>query len=200
MRNETELSDLLNQIYDPSSPIYHHYLTPAQFTERFGPSIQDYQAVIAYAKKHGLRVTATYSNRMLVDVNGSVPDIERAFHLKMNVYRHPTENRTFYAPSADPSLDLSTSVLHIGGLDNYELPRPGLVTKRLITAQSAASPNSGSGPGGTYKGKDFRAAYVPGTSLNGSGQAVGLLEFDGYSASDIMKAPQVCRIFQCRMC
>jgi subtilase family serine protease len=34
-------------------------------------------------------------------------------------------------------------------------------------------------------GKDFRAAYAPGVSLNGSGQAVGLLEFEGYYQSDI---------------
>ena len=34
-------------------------------------------------------------------------------------------------------------------------------------------------------GKDFRAAYVPNSTLTGSGQIVGLLEFDGYTASDI---------------
>ena len=34
-------------------------------------------------------------------------------------------------------------------------------------------------------GNDFRAAYVPDTTLNGSGQIVGLLQFDGYTASDI---------------
>ena len=34
-------------------------------------------------------------------------------------------------------------------------------------------------------GKDFRAAYIPDTLLNGSGQVVGLLQYDGYTASDI---------------
>ena len=34
-------------------------------------------------------------------------------------------------------------------------------------------------------GKDFRTAYVPGVTLTGSGQTVGLLQFDGYTASDI---------------
>jgi len=34
-------------------------------------------------------------------------------------------------------------------------------------------------------GKDFRAAYLPGVTLTGAGQTVGLLEFDGYYASDI---------------
>ena len=34
-------------------------------------------------------------------------------------------------------------------------------------------------------GGDFRAAYVPGSALTGAGQVVGLLQFDGYTASDI---------------
>ena len=184
LRNQAQLSVLLNQIYDPASPNYHHYLKPEQFAENFGPTKQDYQAVIDFAGANGLRVTATYPNRVLLDVNGSSSDIERAFHLALNVYQHPTENRNFYAPTTEPSLNLSVSILHISGLDNYELPRPRLRANRIANTQ-IASPNSGSGPSGTYKGNDFRAAYVPGTSLNGSGQRVGLLEFDGYSAGDI---------------
>jgi len=34
-------------------------------------------------------------------------------------------------------------------------------------------------------GDDFRNAYVPGSTLNGSGQTVALVQFDGYLASDI---------------
>ena len=76
-------------------------------------------------------------------------------------------------------------VLHISGLDNYALPRPRICTPRRWSDGQNAAPNAGSGPSGTYMGKDFRAAYVPDTSLNGSGQVVGLLQFDGYTASDI---------------
>jgi len=48
-----------------------------------------------------------------------------------------------------------------------------------------AQPLTGSGPGGYYAGNDFRNAYVPGSALNGAGQAVGLLEFSAYYPSDI---------------
>src|SRR2546430_12279093 len=40
-------------------------------------------------------------------------------------------------------------------------------------------------PNGTYLGNDFRAAYVPGVTLTGAGQSVGLVEFDGFYTSDI---------------
>jgi subtilase family serine protease len=51
LRNQPALADLLAQIYDPASTNYHHYLTPEQFTERFGPTKQDYQAAIAFRRR-----------------------------------------------------------------------------------------------------------------------------------------------------
>ena len=184
LRNQAALSNLLHQIYDPASPNYHHYLTPEQFAEQFGPTKQDYEAVIAFAKAHGLSVTTTYPNRVLVDVNGSVADIERAMHIKMRVYQHPTEQRTFHAPDTEPSLDLAVPVLRVIGLDNYELPHP-LFKVRPLAEQGKFTAN-GSGPSGNYMGYDFRQAYAPGVSLNGAGQTVALFEMDGYYPSDIV--------------
>jgi subtilase family serine protease len=184
LRNPAALSSLLQQIYDPANPNYHHYLTPSQFTEKFGPTEQDYQAVIAFAKANHLEVTTLHPNRLLLDVTGSVADVEKALHVTLHNYQHPTEQRSFYAPDGEPSLALEVPVLHISGLDNYALPRPHLQANRLVSGQNASA-NGGSGPGGTFMGADFRNAYVPDTTLNGSGQVVGLLQFDGYTASDI---------------
>jgi len=185
LRNNEALTNSLQQIYDPASPNYHHYLTPAQFTEQFGPTEQDYQAVIAFAKANGLTVTGTHHNRVLLDVDGSVADVQKAFHVTMRVYQHPTENRTFYAPDVEPSFDLAAPVLYISGLDNYTLPRPANL-KLKSPAEIIAAAGTGSGPLGSYMGKDFRAAYVPGTSLAGSGQTVGLVQFfSGFYSNDI---------------
>lgn len=187
LRNREELSNLLEQLYDPTSTNYHHYLTPQQFTERFGPTEQDYQAVINFDKTNGLTVTGTYLNRTLVDVDAPVADVERTFHVKMHVYQHPTENRTFYAPDREPNVDFNISLLHISGLNNYVIPHPASL--RLIpsaqTPTEASANSTGSGPSGSYKGNDFSRAYVPGVVLDGSGQEVGLFEFYGYYTNDI---------------
>jgi subtilase family serine protease len=184
LRNQAMLTELLQRIYNPASPDYRHYLTSEQFAKMFGPTEQDYQAVATFAKTHGLTVTGTHPNRMLLDVDGSAAAIEKAFNVTMRVYQHPTEARTFYAPNVEPSLDLAVPVLRISGLNNYSLPRPRFQACSIANVTNAA-PNAGSGPSSTYMGNDFRAAYVPDSSLTGSGQVVGLLEFDGYSASDI---------------
>src|SRR6185312_9491069 len=69
-------------------------------------------------------ITGLHSNRTLLDVNGSVADVEKTFHLNMRVYQHPKEARTFRAPDVEPSLDLAVPVLSISGLDDFNLPRP----------------------------------------------------------------------------
>ena len=186
LRDKEELNNLLQQIYDPASPNYRHYLTPEQFTEMFGPTEQDYQALIDFVKANGLTVTGTHPGRVLLDVKGPVADIEKVFHLTMRVYQHPTEARTFYAPDVEPSLDLAVPVLDISGLNNYTVPHPKHLIRAPSSKEKNATPNTGSGPSGAYMGYDFRAAYLAGTTnLTGAGQVVGLLEFDGYYANDI---------------
>jgi uncharacterized repeat protein (TIGR01451 family) len=199
LRNRPSLTNLLNQIYDPASANYAHYLTPQQFTEHFGPTEKDYQAVIQFARKNGLKVTGTPGNRMLLSVSGRAADVERAFAVTLNRYQHPTEAREFYAPDREPSVPEGLPVQDISGLDDFRRPhpnfhlKPGTTPVPLETAapkiKSAAAVNpdatTGSGPQGNYIGDDFRRAYVPGTTLNGAGQTVALVQFDGYFASDI---------------
>src|SRR5208337_4274801 len=81
LRNKSALTNLLEQLYNPSSPQYRHFLTSTQFAEMFGPTEQDYQAVAQFAQAHNLLVTDTFPNRAVLDVEGAVPDIEKALHV-----------------------------------------------------------------------------------------------------------------------
>jgi len=132
LRNRAALDTLLQQIYDPGSPNYHKYLTREQFTQQFGPTEQDYQALVDFAQASGLEVTGRPSNRMLLDVTGAVADIEKAFQVKMRVYQHPKEHRTFFAPDVEPTVPAGLPVLDISGLNNYGRPHPLLISKPLV--------------------------------------------------------------------
>ena len=181
LRNAESLTNLLRQIYDPTSQNFHRFLTPGQFAEQFGPAPADYQAVLDFARNNGLTVTHVHGNRMVVGVEGKVADVERAFHVTMKTYHHPKETRDFYAPDTEPAVPANLRVLSVQGMNNYVLPHPML---HVIPA-AKRNPALGTAPGGGYMGSDFRNAYAPGTALTGSGQTVGLLQFDGYYASDI---------------
>jgi kumamolisin len=182
LRNEAELDKLLGELYDPQSPSYRRFLSVDEFTEQFGPTQEDYDAVIEFAEANGLTVTGTAPNRMVVDVAGPVAYIERAFHVTMGVYQHPTEDRTFYAPDREPTTDLPFPLWHITGLDNFSIPHPAGLTRD----SNARGGTTGSGPSGYFIGSDMRAAYYGGTALTGFGQSVGLVEFAGYNGNDVI--------------
>lgn len=182
LRAPEELDAFLEQLADPSSPNYRGYLTPEQFTERFGPTAEDYQAVIDFAREHGLRVAATHANRMLLDVSGTAEEVENAFHVSMNVYQNAARGR-FFAPDREPSLDTAVAVQDVSGLESFARPRPmGMHAQPLNRSTKVFT---GSGPGGLFTGNDFRTAYAPGVTLTGAGQTVGLLEFDGFYDADV---------------
>ncbi len=182
LRNTNALNKLLEDMYDPASPQFRRYLTPEQFTDQFGPTKEDYEAVVRFAKSHGLDITVTHSNRVLLDVAGQVAHIEKAFQITLHTYKHPTEARQFYAPEVEPFVEAGLAVLDISGLNNYSIPRPA---SHKASAKTASGPGSGSGPNGSYMGKDFRNAYAPAVTLTGAGQMVGLLAFTAFYAGDI---------------
>jgi len=177
-RNQSELTNLLSRLYDPSSPDFRHFLSVDQFTEHFGPTSEEYQAVVDFAQANGLTVTDRPANRMIVPICGSVAQVEKAFNVRMNNYQHPTESRTFYSPDREPSLHLSVPVAHIAGLNNYSLPHPAYTV-------------AGSAPNGSYLSSDMRAAYYTSTlptgatPLTGQGQIVGLHAANGYNINDV---------------
>ena len=186
LHNGAVLTNLLEQLYDSASPIYHQYLSPEEFDARFGPTEQEYQALTDWAARNGFAVTALHPNRMLLEVSASVADIERALQVTMRTYAHPTEQRSFFAPDNEPSVEAGIPILYIGGLDNFARPHPkNLRHSALKTARNATPQIIGSGPDGNLAGFDYRAAYAPDVTLTGTGQMVGLLEFDGYYPGDI---------------
>ena len=185
LRNEAELDSLLLQLRDPQSPNYHHYLSSAEFTERFGATQKDYDAVVAWATSNGLTVTQTTPNRRIVDVQGSVDTINRALHVQLGNYRHPAENRIFFAPDREPTLDLAVPLLDITGLTNVNPPKNHLVHGSDLQHMQAIKATHGSGPSGEYLPSDMRAAYYGSGSLTGAGQTAAIFSYDGYKSSDV---------------
>ena len=126
LRNESQLDTLLNQLYDPSSPSYHQFLSVEQFTAQFGPTTDDYAQAIAFARSHGLTIVNTAPNRLVLDVSGPASNVEQAFQVKMQVYQHPTENHTFYASDVEPSVPPGIPIDGVSGLNTFAPPRPML--------------------------------------------------------------------------
>ena len=195
LRDEGQLQLLIQQLYDPASPQYRHFLTVQQFTDQFGPTATDYDKVIAFATKYGLTVTNTSPNRLVLDVSGTVAQIEQAFQVHLLVYQHPAslKSRRYHAPDAEPSVDVGVPMQGVNGLNDFEPPHPigfhqtslKQIARGTQSSSLARGNQTGSGPFGFFLGSDMRAAYYGGTALTGMGQAIGLFEFGPYNLSDV---------------
>ena len=192
LRNQGELDNFLRELSDPSSGMYRRFLTVPEFTERFGPTQADYDAVVRFAKANGFTVVGGTRDGMDVQIVGPVSAVEKAFHVTMGNYQHPTEDRIFYAPDREPTTNLPFQLWHISGMDNYSIPHPMFVKKsdyaaaHGIDAEKVVShATTGSGPSASFLGSDMRAAYYGGTALTGAGQNLGLFEYLGTDLADL---------------
>ena len=192
LRDPAGLNSFLKELYDPSSPSYRQFLSVPEFTARFGPTEENYDAVVRYLKSYGFEVTGGTRDGMDVLIKGPVSAVEAAFRVSMRTYQHPTEDRIFYAPDREPTTGLSFALWHVSGLDNYSIPHPMYVKRsdyakaHGINAEDVVShATTGSGPSASFLGSDMRAAYYGGTALTGAGQNLGLFEFLGTDLADL---------------
>jgi kumamolisin len=178
------LADFLNDIYNPQSPRFHHYLTPTEFTAKFGPKQADFDALVGFAKANGFHIVSGSRDEMDLRLKAPVAAIESAFHVTLRTYHHPTENRIFFSIDKEPTAQLVAGLWHVSGLDNFSIPH-ALVHKKSANVTIKPNATSGSGPSASFLGSDMRAAYYGNSALTGAGQSLGLLEYYGTNLADV---------------
>jgi subtilase family serine protease len=180
-QNQTALTETLAAIDDPSSPSYHHYLTPAEYAKRFGASPAVEAGVETVLRSAGLSVTGITANHLTLYARGPVGQMESLFHVHLKDYRG-ADGEPYYKPDSPPRIPASLGSLVTGvlGLDSMRLPNPRSVFG-FTRAQAQA--------GGGMTPQDLAAAYnltsLHQSGLDGSGQSIVLAEIDHIKQSDI---------------
>ena len=183
LRNQQELQSLLREMYTPHSPGYHHFLSPQQFVDEFGPTTEQQQQVINYLQQQGFSVTHISSNHLLIDASASVAQAETTFKVSINNYRLGANQ--FYANANPPSIPgpLASIITSIGGLDNSVHMHP------LYHLHPKNSNKPTAGQGGGFAPADLNGAYdatpLLQSGVQGNNQTVAVFELDGYQSSDV---------------
>jgi subtilase family serine protease len=117
-RNQDQLTSLIAQQTKPGSAQYHHYLTAAQFHQRFAPSAQDEAKVEAGLRGMGFNVTGKPASNLYVEFTGTVAQVKTAFKVSQNLYSY--SGKVMRANTEGPSLPASLSglVTAVAGLDD----------------------------------------------------------------------------------
>lgn len=182
-----DLENMLHAMYTPGSAQYHHYLTPAEFNQRFAPTSEQVQEVVSFLQSQGLMVQNVASNHLLIDATGTVTQAQQAFHVQINTYQYG--DRVFYANAQMPSVPaaLQTLISSIGGLDNSVSYQPLGLDMSRISQQAARSNASPSGYGPSELATAYDTTPLASAGLQGQKQTVAIFELDGYQPADIQQ-------------
>lgn len=130
------LDQLLSAQVDGTSASYHHWITPQQFAEQFGPTHDQLAVLSNYLETNGLTVTAVSPAHTRITLTGTAGHIQNAF--AASLHRYSVSSTPYFANATEPSLPaaLSALVAGISGLD--DLPQPA--SARISIGTGAAAP------------------------------------------------------------
>ncbi len=137
LRNREDLSQLLSDQQNPSSPRYHRWLTPEQFDSRFGRTPAEVRAVSKWLSARGLRVLSA-SNRK-IDFSATVAQTEAAFATTIAA----SADGASYGNVSEPQIpeQFVDVIGSIEGLDNLRHWMPILPRSKTPSKQSKAAPD-----------------------------------------------------------
>lgn len=147
LRHPQELQRLTDQLYDPESPLYHQWLTPEEFGQRFGRTEKEFNKAVQWLQEQGFEVDRPYSNRLSIGFTGTVDTIQRAFAVNMGSYWDAQEARPFYSNMNLPTLpaDLDNITIRLQGLNNAILFHTGLKSRKLVPIKPRQDASDASG-------------------------------------------------------
>jgi subtilase family serine protease len=171
------LDRFLAGLYDPASPVYHHFIGAAAFGARFGVSSRLLRGVTAQLARDGVAVTASYPQRTAIDARAPAAVVERLFAVRMMDYRG-LGNRRFHAPVGQPVIppDLRQAVSAVAGLDGNTMVR------------AADVPSGGVSPAVGRIAYNTLPLY--GQGVSGEGEKVAIISLASYSQSDLNRFDQ----------
>src|ERR1700733_4339198 len=120
---EKSVEKLIDQLHDPKSPNFHHWMTASEIGGEFGVAGADMQTITGWLKSHGFKVNIVYSNRMLIDFSGTAGQIHQAF--KTEIHKLNVNGVAHYANVSDPKIPaaLAPAVAGIVSLNDFR-PTP----------------------------------------------------------------------------
>jgi kumamolisin len=133
----------MQQFEDPNSATFHQTLASSEYTARFCPTEEAYNAVLSYLKENGLSLVLGSKNRRINTVQGTRAQAQKAFHVSINDYQ--LGSRSFHAIASDPALpaNIAPFLVSVFGLSNLGQMHPASTPQPLTPmAASFARPRT----------------------------------------------------------
>jgi len=116
---ELDLQALISAQQNPSSPLYHQWLTPEQFAARFGMADADLAKVQSWLEQQGFAINSVGRSKGAIHFSGTTRQVEQAFQTEMHYYK--INGVQHFAPSTNLSIPaaIAPTVLAVENLDTF---------------------------------------------------------------------------------
>ncbi len=104
--------------YTAGDPLFHHFLTPAQYTSNFGPTNAQAATVANYLASMGFTKISTAPNNVLVTGTATARVVEHAFNTQIHAFNLGGQARYSNVYAAEVPSALSSTVSSVLGLHN----------------------------------------------------------------------------------
>ncbi len=189
-QQQAELDQLLKDLQDLKSPLYHQWLTPEQFADRFGISRNDIDKITVWLEVGGFKVRSVARGRSMIMFSGSAADVERA--LRVPIHRFNVKGKEHYAAAGAPSIpkEMADLVIGIHGLDDFRPTHRPRLRPVATLADVLASPQIQDGQGDNVLVPDdlaviYDLASVYKAGVNGNGQVIAVAGGSDIDMTDI---------------
>ena len=169
-------------LQNPKSPSYHHWLTAAEFGQQFGLAQQDLSTITSWLQSHGFTVNSVYTNGLMIDFSGTAGQIRQAFHTEIHTLN--VGGVAHIANMSDPQIPeaLAPAVTGIVSMHDFR-PRAMLKKKTDYTFTAGGYTYEAVTPGDLATIYNLTPLFANGNT--GAGQTIALIEdADLYSAQD----------------
>ncbi|MGA7294959.1 MAG: protease pro-enzyme activation domain-containing protein [Terriglobales bacterium] len=176
------LDQLLVEQQDPKSPNYHKWLSPQQYADRFGLSVNDFTKIATWLTSQGFQILSAGGGRNSIAFSGTAAQVHSAFGAEIHNYQ--IDGKEYFANSTPlmvPSA-LSGIVSCVIGLNSF-LPHPTI---------RGRAPNGIQGPRANYYDGnyvfpnylapgdiatiyDINSLYDAATPINGASQTLAVI-------------------------
>jgi hypothetical protein len=197
------LQKLLDSQQDPTSPNYHHWLTPKEFGQKFGPAPQDVQSVSAWLQSRGFTVTSVAHSGRWIEFSGSAGQAERAFGTVLRQYSVANEHHIANATDISVPTAIAPVTRGVVSLHNF-FKKPMLTHYMQAKANvdgtyTAINPdatfNTSNGPVHALTPGDYAKIYQFGpllsAALNGTGVTIAIVARSDANISDFTGFRQI---------
>jgi subtilase family serine protease len=111
---------------DPQSPQFHKWLTPENYGEHFGISLNDQQQLIQWLQNENFTIDDTAPARWTITFSGTAAQAEHAFHTEIHLYQTLETGTVHYANATEVQVAEALSEVVAGVLGLHDFPPTGI--------------------------------------------------------------------------